>query len=511
MVAASALTLPAFAETADASAVTNLDLITNLQNKTASGAYTDVSFESGIFSGKIEKSKNEIRLAFDRLNLNSYADTGYLGFQIKLDKIPTNVRVYLNGYVPIAGTSNEHNVNCRTPGLINLDGAEANKYFWAYIPLSVFSEESGNCYCANQAHIEGKSYHQLPFGFESVYQVNIQPETEAGTVIEIKDFGIYNSNKIEIDGTEKFCHWRPIINGSVVAGNTIRTDTAYGQDATVNKVTYSDKNFLASGYTLDAENGCLTVKPNATNTYGLSFNITITNKVPLPQVIWSDSILRVKIAASNLPEYMFVGPTGTYTNTSGSEKTANAGGARPTGGIKLSEKTAVNGYIEVDIRLSDIFKGGYETNNCTKMSTINFIFFNTDTNKALSNIDIADIAVYGPKQAFKVTGLRITKDSTEVDSYAVADTLTLEADTTNTTSLTQSVKLIGAFYTGTTLTGVQVVDLQSAKNSGEATLTTTIIVPSDAANTTFKVMALDNLDDLTPLYKSASATQQATN
>ena len=508
MVAASALTFPAFAETAETSAVTNLNLITNLQNKTASNAYTDVSFESGIFNGKIAASKNEIQLAFDPLNLNSYADTGYLGFRIKLDKIPKAVRVYLSGKIPIDGTTNEHNVKCRTSGMISLDGAKANEYFWAYIPLSTFSEEIGNCYCTNQAHIDGKSYHQLPFGFESVYQVNIQPETDSGTAIEIRDLRIYNSDMVEIGGEEKFCYWRPLINGSLLPGNYIRPELKYGANAAIKidgKTTYiADADYLSAGYTLDSANGYLTVKPNATKPNGLNFNIGIEKLIPVYTSIRSKSYLRIRMRSATVPEYLVIGPKSGYSasTTSGN----NAGGMRPTGGIVPSG--TANEWFDIDIPLADFMVNNIES--CSTIGSLNFFFLNT-SGTALSNVDIADIAVYGPKQTFEVTDLRITKDSTEVDSYAVADTLTLEADTTNTTSLAQSVKLIGAFYTGTTLTGVQVVDLQSAKNSGEVTLTTTINVPSDAANTTFKVMALDNLDDLTPLYKSASATQQATN
>ena len=455
-------------------------------------------------TGTMTKDKNEISINFDNIDVTSYVDNGYIGFCLEMSKVPKFLRVY--PYSVYTDSNGAHRVRPTSPYKVSPTGMEANKPFWIYLPLKDLIDMTGSCKTSGHNDCEAQ------YTLSSIGALIIQPEIADSThdysanpvTVEVKDLGFY-VYKTEINNISKDGYWMPVIKGGVTSGNTIKTDAKYGQSATVDNVKYLDEHFLASACTIDSANGQIKVSPNPTNKYGASFQISIPAGVSLPSAIWSESTLKIKIASDTNAEYLFIGPKGTYINESGSEKTANAGGARPNGGIKLSDITPENGYKIVDIPLSDIFKGGYATNNCTKLTSINFILFNTDTTTVLNDVKITDIAIYGPSRGLFVTNLQITKDSEQTAEYSAGDTLTLTANASNTTSIARSFSTIGAFYNGNQLADVKIFNFDVPANTDvPVTKTETVTVPQEST-TKFKAFAFSNLKDITPLCESAYA------
>ena len=477
--------------------------------------------EEGVITGTMKVNKKEVNINFDGVDLTPYVDNGYIGFCLTMSKVPTTLRVY--PYSVYTDEEGEHALRPKDPYKVSPTGMEADKPFWIYLPLKDLITMTGTC--QTSSHKDGTNvicngqYTLTSFG-KLIIQPQIDPDKAANeqkhdfnttpVTVDVKDLGLY-VYKTEINGVSKDGYWMPLIKGGVTSGNEIKIDTKYGQSATVGKgeqeKKYDDKDFLASAYTIDSANGQIIVSPNATNKYGASFQISIPNGVSLPKAIWSESTLRIKIAADTNAEYLFVGPKGSYIDGSGNKQTADAGGARPTGGINLSEKPVEKGYIIVDIPLSDIFKGGYANNNCTKLTSINFILFNTDTTKALNEVKITDIAIYGPSRGLFVTNLQIKKDSEETAEYSAEDTLTLTAKASNTTSIARSFSTIGAFYNGNQLAGVEIFNIEVPANTTDVPVTKPVTVPQKST-TKFKAFAFSNLKDITPLCESTSAYAQ---
>lgn len=495
----STLAVPALADDAFCKKVD----FSNVKNSKSSMSAFEIS--GNTITGTMTKDKNEISIDFDDIDVTSYVDNGYIGFCLTMSKVPKNLRVY--PYSKYTDSNGTHSLRPTSPYKVSPTGMEANKPFLIYFPLKDLITMTGSCKTSGHDNCEAQ------YTLSSIGALIIQPEIADSThdysanpvTVVVKDLGFY-VYKTEINNISKDGYWMPVIKGGVTSGNTIKIDTEYGQSATVSNVKYQDKEFLASAYTIDSANGQIIVSPNATKKYGVSFNISIPDGVSLPSAIWSESTLKIKIASDTNAEYLFIGPKGTYINESGVEKTVNAGGARPTGGIKLSEKTAENGYIIVDIPLSSIFMSGYANNNCTKLISINFILFNTDTNTVLNDVKITDIAIYGPSRGLFVTNLQITKNSEQTPVYSAGDTLTLTAKASNTTSIARSFSTIGAFYNGNQLADVEIFNIEVPANT-DVPVTKIVTVPQEST-TKFKAFAFSNLKDITPLCESKSADAQ---
>ena len=482
--------------------------------------------EEGVITGKMKADKKEVNINFDGVDLTPYVDNGYLAFCIKMSKVPTTLRVY--PYSVYTDKEGEHSLRPKDPYKVSPTGMEADKPFWIYLPLKNLINMNGDCKTSSHIGADKKvtcngQYTLTSFG-KLIIQPQIDPDKATNeqkhdfnttpVTVEVKDLGLY-VYKTEINGVSKDGYWMPLIKGGVTSGNEIKIDAnaKYGQSATVGKGAqeqkYYDEHFLASACTIDSANGQIKVRPNAINTYGASFQISIPDGVSLPRDIWDKSTLRIKIASDTNAEYLFIGPKGSYYDESkGKNATLNAGGARPNGGIKLSDITEENGYKIVDIPLSNIFKGNYEKYNCIKeLTSINFILFNTDTTTVLNDVKITDIAIYGPSRGLTVTNLQITKDSEETAEYSAEDTLTLTAKASNTTSIARSFSTIGAFYNGNQLAGVEIFNIEVPANTTDVPVTKPVTVPKEST-TKFKAFAFSNLKDITPLCESTSAYAQ---
>ena len=186
----------------------------------------------------------------------------------------------------------------------------------------------------------------------------------------------------------------------------------------------------------------------------------------------------------------------------------NAGGIRPIKNCFADMKS--NQWFTLDISLYDFIKGDISNsskNTAKTLGSITLFFRNTD-GTALSDIDIAEMAIYGPSRGLTVTNLQITKDSEQVTSYSTGDALVLQADAANTTSLDRNFKAIGAFYNNDKLADVKIFDVQVSANTNEATTKSSEAITVPAQTTQFKAFAFSNMNDIIPLCASASANLQ---
>ena len=500
--AVSLFAIPAFAD--EGEVVSNVGLLNNITFKTGTGKYTDVTSGDGAFSGTMTAEKNEIEVKFDNVDLSSYADTGYIGFKMKLSVVPAAVRTYINGTLTV--NKKEHKGKSTVSAVLapnyQTDANTADKWVNVYIPLSLYANAQITCYSGKDDDHTASGSHKVDFKYDNIYQLNIQPEVAANTKIEVKDFAIYNSSALTINGNAMTNYWRPMIDGNVIIGNAFSNNKTYGQTGTIDKNNkYNDKDFMASQLTIDPTVGYATIKANTTNTNGAAVNVSMSSaanswysnyKISLPES--NDKyILRLKVKSQTVPTNLLIGPK---------SGTANAGGIRPVT-AKYLETWNANEWSIIEIPMDDFLKGGMT--NATAIDSISLMFVNINGN-ALSDIDIADIAIYGPKRGLTVTGLKVTKSDEETATYSANDSLVIAADAANTSASSKTFKAVGAFYNGETLSQVTLLDMSAAAATSATVKSAAITAPE--GTTSFKAFAFTSMSDITPLCEAAQATAE---
>ena len=501
--AVSLFAIPAFAD--EGEMVSNVGLLNNITFSTSSGQYSDVTTGDGAFSGTMTESKKEISVKFDKTDLSSYVDTGYIGFKMKLA-----VRTYISGTSTIDGVDHttKNNVSAVLSPDYQTDANTADKWVNVFIPLSLYANAKGKCYMAGNEHKGSANNHEVEFKFDKIYQLNIQPEVDKNTKntkIEVKDFAIFNSAALTINGNAMTSYWRPMIDGNVIIGNAFSNTKAYGLGVDIkyndDKTNYNDKYFMASELTIDPALGYATIKANTTNKNGAAVNVSMSSaanswysnyKISLPESK-DKYILRLKVKSQTVPTDLLIGSK---------NATVNAGGIRQVN-TDYRKTWEANKWSIIEIPMDDFLKGGMT--NATAIDSISLMFVNINGN-ALSDIDIADIAIYGPKRGLTVTGLKVTKSDTETATYSANDSLVIAANAANTSASSKTFKAVGAFYNGETLSQVTLLDMSAAAATSATVKSAAITAPE--GTTSFKAFAFTSMSDITPLCEAAQATAQ---
>ena len=493
----------------------------NVSNNSSTVA--DFAISDGALTGNMLKDKNEFRIKFDSIDVTPYVDNGYIGFNIKMSNIPQKLRIYpYSTYTDSEGTS--HSVRPSSPYTVTINGMTSDKAFWIYLPLKDLVDiTTGKC-ATHSGKDCAQSSTSCTYTLSSITSMIIQPQIEANDTasknsdytanpitVEVKDLGLY-VYKTKINGVSKDGYWMPIVNGSLTDGTDLKLDSDFIYDIKIsNKDLDVATSFISSGYVMN--DGYITFKPNATKTNGLSFYLGTAGLTLPVSKTWLDNgttrwkyedyTLRLKIKSATVPKELYIGPMSGYSKTENSGY--NAGGIRPIKNCFADMKS--NQWFTLDISLYDFIKGDISNsskNTAKTLGSITLFFRNTD-GTALSDIDIAEMAIYGPSRGLTVTNLQITKDSEQVTSYSTGDALVLQADVANTTSLDKSFKTIGAFYNDDKLAGVELFDIDVLANTNTATTMQSTAITVPAETTKFKAFAFSNLNDIIPLCESAIA------
>ncbi len=514
----SAFAVPALADDAD---VIRKISITNPVNAKAS--IKDLAIDAdGTITGNMQSNKQEVNINFDAVDASLYYDNGYIGFNITMSAVPKTLRIY-----PYSRFTDEEGLHEIRPGsaiAVTPTDMTAGKPYWVWIPISSLATSG---VCKTSGHTAGTNCH-AEYTQTSIGKIIIQPDiTSADAVypvsITVKELAFY-AYSTAINGVEKEGYWSPVLKGNVTSGNVVRNDVSYNAGIS-GKAASNDINFLASEYVYN--DGYITFKPNADKNYGLSFNLGIEKLLTLPVASYEDKnnktygkyddyFIRVKIRSESIPNNIYIGARSNYNGKGGN----NCGGIRPVTASAYSEWQA-NEWFTLDIPLTDFMKVGQSIAlKDGKIGSINLFFYNSnaddDSTKAgydhtaLSNIDIADIAIYGPKRGLTVTNLKITKGGAETADYSAGDSLVLQAVVTNSASTARAFKAIGAFYNGGQLSNVTVLDMSSEANSDSVTLSSEPIAAPEGT-TKFKAFIFNGMDDITPLCENASIPVSSAN
>lgn len=509
----SAFAVPALADDAD---VIRKISITNPVNAKAS--IKDLAIDAdGAITGNMKANKQEVNINFDAVDASLYYDNGYIGFNITMSQVPTTLRIY-----PYSRFTDEEGLHEIRPGsaiAVKPTDMTAGKPYWVWIPISSLATSG---VCKTSGHTAGTNCH-AEYTQTSIGKIIIQPDiTSADAVypvsITVKELAFY-AYSTTINGVEKEGYWSPVLKGNVTSGNVLKNTAEYGYKQGINgskDAAMIDTNNMASAYTMN--DGYITFSPNETYNNGLAFYMGISKLITLPAPTYTDSkdkvfrdysdyVLRLKVRSHTVPEKLYVGPCSGYNATKVTG--VNAGGIR-VASTSFADWTPDEWFI-LDIPVNDFMKSGIakvSSNANGTIGSINLFFRNAEN--ALSDIDIADIAIYGPKRGLTVTNLKITKGGAETEDYSAGDSLVLQAVVTNSASTARAFKAIGAFYNSGELSDVTVLDMSSEANSDSVTLSSEPIAAPEGT-TKFKAFIFNGMDDITPLCKNASIPVSSVN
>ena len=499
--AVSLFAIPAFADEGEVVSKIGLSEVKNNGSN-----MKNVSIATDTITGQMQGNKQEIKIKYDIANVDAYSDIGYIGFYANFSVVPKYIRIYPYSLIKDANGSEQY-ARPGVAGIPGISGMKANEWFWCYVPLTTFKGITGK--------VNGQD---TDYSLKTLCQLIIQPEmttvptADSPVDVQIKDLGFYVL-KNNIDGVEKEGYWNPLNKGVTTTDNVVRTNLGYGNTS----MAYNDKDYLSAGY--DAHDGYLTFKPNAANTNGMSINFAYSgnsgNGLTLPVFtnqaadskgnIYRDYTgwyLSVKLRSSIIPSDLYIGAKSGYSASA--QKGNDVGGIRKIN--SLSGWTAGE-WCVLNIPMSDFMKAAIaKSTNPSTIGSINMFFINMDGTTALSDIDIADIAIYGPKRGLTVTGLKVTKSGAETATYSASDALVIAADAANTSASSKTFKAVGAFYDGETLSQVTLLDMSAAAATSATVKSEAITAPE--GTTSFKAFAFTSMSDITPLCEAAQATAE---
>ncbi len=289
-----------------------------------------------------------------------------------------------------------------------------------------------------------------------------------------------------------------IMDGAVVGGADVITNPN-----AINKLAPSSKSVAYN-------DGYATFEPDSEESTAMGFRADLHKLLPADKEgIGKELFIRIKFKSENMPKKLKM--TWTQHEDFGNAKKTVTTFVRNADG-KSSWTDFGDGWMTVDIPLTAFNTDWWWSNiQPEKIKVIVFSFEGYQDGTYAKNIDVNQVAVFGPKQELVVKEFKVVNEGntegTAATTFTAGEKLSVKATAVNTTTSAEKLNVITALYSSDgTLIDAKVTANNAAISTAEQSFDTTFEVAEDARNAAVKAFVW-TASGMTPLGYIDGLTQ----